>query len=118
LKNYVFHLAINLRQSHFKVLIKRHFKEGYFKEIKHLLKEARYDAMDQEGYISSETLWDHENPFRVVVASNWRTIKDWNNWENSDLRKSIQQKFNELLDGEAEYEIFEMGFSAHHLHWQ
>ena len=86
-----------------KVLIKRKFKEGRFKEIKKLLKEARYDAMDQEGYISSETLWDHDNPFRVVVASNWRNIEDWENCENSGLRKSIEAMFDEFLDGETEY---------------
>jgi len=101
-----------------KVLIKRQFKEGHFKEIKNLLKEARYDAMDQEGYMSSETLWDHENPFRVVVASNWRNLEDWYNWENSDLRKFREKKFDELLDGETEYEIFHMGFYPHLLQWQ
>ena len=101
-----------------KVLIKRQFKEGHFKEIKKLLKEARYDAMDQEGYISSETLWDHENPFRVVVASNWRNVEDWNNWNNSGLRKSLEDMFAEHLDGETEYEIFHMGFYPHLLHWQ
>ena len=101
-----------------KVLIKRRFKEGHLKEIQNLLKEARYDAMGREGYISSETLWDLENPFRVVVASNWRNIADWNNWGNSGLRKSIEQKFDELLDGETEYEIFEMGFYPHDLHRQ
>ena len=100
-----------------KVLIKRRFKEGYVKEITNFLKEIRYDAMDQEGYISSETLWDHENPLRVVVASTWRSIEDWNNWVNSDLRKSIEVKFNELLDGETEYEIFDVGFYPHYLHW-
>ena len=53
-----------------KVLIKRQFKEGCVNEIKTMLKEVRYGAMEQEGYISAETMWDYENPFRVVVASN------------------------------------------------
>ena len=100
-----------------KVLIKRQFKEGHFEKIKNLLKEARYDVMDQDGYISSETLWDHENPFRVVVASSWRRIEDWNKWKNSDMRKSIEEKFNPLLDGETEYEIFDVGFYPHYLHY-
>jgi len=100
-----------------KVLVKRQFKEGHFKEIKNLIKDARYEAMDQEGYVSSETLWDHENPLRVVVASNWQNIKDWNKWENSGVRKSIEQRFNEFLDGETEYEIFDIGFYPHLLHW-
>ena len=97
-----------------KVLIKRRFKEGYVNEIKKMLKEMRYDAMDQEGYISSETLWDHEDPIRVVVASNWRTIENWNNWLNSGSRKSIEQKFDTFIEGETEYEIFDMGFYPHH----
>ena len=97
-----------------KVLIKRQFKEGHVNEIKTMLKEVRYDAMDQEGYISSETMWDYKNPFRVVVASNWRSIDNWNNWLESSLRKSIDQKFEKFLAGETEYEIFELGFYPHH----
>ena len=58
-----------------KVLIKRRFKERYFKEINKMIQEVCYGAMGQEGYISSETLWDHEDPFRVVVASNWQSIE-------------------------------------------
>ncbi len=92
-----------------KVLIKRRFKEGYFKEINKVIQEVRYGAMGQEGYMSSETLWDHEDPFRVVIVSNWRSIAHWNKWKNSDLRKSIEQKFEEFLDGKTEYEIFDLG---------
>ena len=96
-----------------KVLIKRRFKEGYFNEINNVIKDVRYGAMDQQGYISSETMWDHEDPFRVVVASNWRSIENWNNWKNSDLRISNEQKFDEFLDGETEYEIFDLGIYPH-----
>lgn len=96
-----------------RVLIKRRFKEGYFNEINNVIKDVRYGAMDQEGYISSETMWDHEDPFRVIVASNWRGIENWNNWRNSDLRKSKEDKFEEFLDGETEYEIFDLGVYPH-----
>ena len=97
-----------------KVLIKRQFKEGHVNDIKTMLKEVRYDAMDQAGYISSETMWDYENPCQVVVASNWRSIENWNNWLNSDMRRSIDKKFGKFLAGETEYEIFELGFYPHH----
>ena len=92
-----------------KVLITRQFKEGYVNEINKIIKEIRFAAMDQEGYITSETMWDHEDPFRVVIVSNWRRIEYWNKWKNSDLRKSIEQKFKEFLSGETEYEIFSLG---------
>jgi heme-degrading monooxygenase HmoA len=97
-----------------KVLIKRRFKEGCVNEVKKMLKEMRYDAMDQEGYLSSETLWDHQDPLRVVVASNWRTIENWHSWQNSSSRKSIEQKFEAFVESETEYEIFDMGFYPHH----
>lgn len=92
-----------------KVLIKRRFKEGYANQINKVIKEIRHGAMDQEGYITSETMWDHDDPFRVVIASNWRGINNWDAWKNSDLRKSIEQKLKEFLIGETEYEIFDLG---------
>lgn len=92
-----------------KVLIKRRFKEGYVNEINKVIKELRFGAMDQEGYITAETMWDYEDPFRVVIVSNWRSIDNWNKWKNSDLRKSLEQKLIEFSDGEAEYEIFDLG---------
>jgi heme-degrading monooxygenase HmoA len=92
-----------------KVLIKRRFKEGYVNEINKVIKETRFAAMDQEGYITSETMWDYEDPFRVVIVSNWRRIEYWNKWKNSDLRKSIEQKLQEFLIGETEYKIFSLG---------
>jgi len=96
-----------------KVLIKRRFKEKFFKEINVMIKEHRYGAMDQEGYISSETLWDAKDPYRVVVASNWRSMKEWNIWKNSEGRRAVDEKINEYLDGETEYEIYEMGVYPH-----
>ncbi len=92
-----------------KVLIKRRFKEGYVHEINKVIKEIRFSAFDQEGYITSETMWAHEDPFRVVIVSNWRSIAHWNKWKNSDLRESIEQKFEKFLEDETEYEIFHLG---------
>jgi quinol monooxygenase YgiN len=88
-----------------KVLIKRRFKKEHSNRINHVIKEVRFAAMDQEGYLSSETLRDHQDPLRVVVASNWRSIK---NWKNSASRKSREKKFAKFLDGQTEYEIFDL----------
>lgn len=92
-----------------KVLIKRRFKEGYVDEINKVIKEIRFGAIDQDGYITSETMWDYSDPFRVVIVSNWRSFEHWKKWKNSDLRKSIEQKLEGFLNGETEYEIFALG---------
>ena len=96
-----------------KILIKRRFKERHFKEIDEIIKEHRYGAMNQEGYISSETLWDAKDPYRVVVASNWRTLKQWNEWKNSSERIAVSKKIQQYLDGETEYEVYELGVYPH-----
>jgi len=96
-----------------KVLIKRRFKEKHFKDIDEMIKKHRYDAINQEGYISSETLWDSKDPFRVVVASNWRTMKQWNIWKNTPERRVHDEKISKFLDGETEYEIYDMGIYPH-----
>ena len=92
-----------------KVLIKRKFKEGHLKEISRLLINTRTNAMDQPGYIASETLSDYNNPNNVVVVSMWETLEDWNNWKSSDLRKSNDDQFRHLLNGQTEYEIYKLG---------
>ena len=96
-----------------KILIKRRFKEKFFTEISEMIKEHRYGAMNQDGYISSETLWDIKDPYRVVVASNWHSLKQWNVWKNSAERVAVDKKISEYLDGETEYEAFEMGVYPH-----
>lgn len=78
-----------------------------------MLKKVRYGAMDEDGYLSSETLWDHEDPFRVVVASNWRSLDDWKRWLNSPRRKADLDEFEKYLDGSTQYEVFDLGLYPH-----
>lgn len=92
-----------------KILIIRKFKEGYVDKINKVTKEIRVAAIDQEGYITSETMWDYEDPFRVVIASNWRSLEHWKKWHNSDLRKNLELKLQDFLNGETQYEIFKLG---------
>jgi heme-degrading monooxygenase HmoA len=92
-----------------KVLIKRQFKEGHLKEISRLLINTRTHAMDQSGYIASETLSDYSDPNKVVVVSMWETLEDWNNWKGSELRKGNDDQFKHLLKGQTEYEIYKLG---------
>ena len=93
-----------------KVLIKRKIKNGKLNEASKLLIKARYNAMGQPGYISSETLSgcvDKNNV--VVVVSMWQKIADWNQWEKSELRAENEAEFETLLDGPVEYETYNLG---------
>lgn len=93
-----------------KVLIKRKIKDGKLSDASKLLIKARYSAMGQQGYISSETLTDCDDPNRVVVVSMWQNIENWNQWKNSNLRSETETGFEALLDGPTEYEAYNLGF--------
>lgn len=92
-----------------KVLIKRKVKEGKLNEASKLLTKARYNAMGQQGYISSETLSGCDNPNNVVVISMWQRIENWNQWKNGDLRAENETAVEALLDGPTEYETYNLG---------
>ncbi len=92
-----------------KVLIKRKIENGKLNETSKLLIKARYAAMGQQGYISSETLTDCDDPNKVVVISMWQKIENWNQWKNTDLRSEIETEFKALLDGPTQYEAYNLG---------
>jgi heme-degrading monooxygenase HmoA len=92
-----------------KVLIKRKIKDGKLNEASKLLVKARYAAMGQQGYISSETLTDCDDPNKVVVISMWQRIENWNQWKKSGLRSETEIEFESALDGPTEYEAYNLG---------
>jgi heme-degrading monooxygenase HmoA len=92
-----------------KVLIKRKIKNGKLSEASKLLIKVRYAAMGQQGYISSETLTECNDPNYVVVISMWQKIENWNQWKNTDLRSEIESEFESLLDGSTRYEAYNLG---------
>lgn len=92
-----------------KVLIKRKIKNGKLNEASKLLIKARYAAMGQQGYISSETLTDCDDPNKVVVISMWQRIENWNQWKKSGLRSETEIEFESVLDGPTEYEAYNLG---------
>jgi heme-degrading monooxygenase HmoA len=97
----------------FRVLIKRRFKEGYFNEIDNMIRLFRQGVIFQRGYISSETMWDWEDPFRVVISSTWQDKKSWATWKNHPERNAREKDLATYLDGETEYEMFELGLYPH-----
>ena len=92
-----------------KVLIKRKIKDGKINDASKLLIKARYNAMGQPGYISSETLSGCDDPNNVVIISMWQRIENWNQWKNGDLRAENETAFEALLKGPIEYETYNLG---------
>jgi len=91
---------------HVKVFIKRDMIAGKEEEFFLHLKNLRINAMNQEGYISGETLICVENANKVTVISLWETLEDWNNWKTNKKRIEIDALLNKLQENPTEYESY------------
>ncbi|MCP4748128.1 MAG: antibiotic biosynthesis monooxygenase [Desulfobacteraceae bacterium] len=94
-----------------KVIIKRTVPADKARNMVPLFREMRSLAMNQEGYISGETLRNTTNPEQFIVISTWQSSQLWSKWLKSDTRQQIQNKIDQLLGGKTEYEIYHYGFS-------
>jgi heme-degrading monooxygenase HmoA len=95
-----------------KILIKRRLPLDKAQYIVAIFRQLRMLAIEQEGYISSETLRSMENPQEFLVISTWRSLEDWQKWFNSSQRKELHSKVDMLLDGVTTYEAFQYGFMS------
>ena len=92
-----------------KIIIKRDISEGKEKHFFSLLKNLRSSAINQEGYISGETLICAEKKNRVLVISKWESLEAWNNWKNDIKRKEIDARLSELQDNPTIFEPYIFG---------
>ena len=77
-----------------KILIKRRLPSDKDKTqyIVSIFRQLRMIALEQEGYISSETLRSMDDPQQFLVISTWRSFEDWQKWFNSSQRKELHSK--------------------------
>jgi heme-degrading monooxygenase HmoA len=94
-----------------KVIIKRKVPDPKSREMIPLFRKMRALAMNQEGYISGETLRNLNDPEDFIVISNWQSSEDWIRWLKSSERQEVQSQIDLLLGGQTQYEIYHYGFS-------
>ena len=95
-----------------KVIIKRKIKEGKARETFALLNKFRADAMNQKGYISGETLINHDNPHEILVISMWHDMENWLKWRENPDRKANERLLEKWLEEPTVYESYV--FSTHY----
>jgi len=97
-----------------KILIKRSLPLDKAKAqyIVSIFRQLRMLALEQEGYISSETLRSMEHPQEFLVISTWRSLEDWQRWFDSRQRKELHSKVDNLLESGTTYELYQYGFMS------
>jgi heme-degrading monooxygenase HmoA len=91
-----------------KVIIKRRIKAGRTETAIDMLKRLRWEALNQPGYISGETLVDHYDPRNVAVISMWKTVDNWIRWQESELRAAHESRLKEILELPTKYEVYDV----------
>ena len=80
-----------------RVVIERRCKSGKELELENMLTDLRIRAMQQHGYISSETLRSVKDPSHWLVISTWLYSDLWKAWEDMPERREITNKIAPLL---------------------
>ncbi len=88
-----------------KVLIKRTCPKDKERELFRCIKEIRRQVPLQPGYISSEYLKSIGESSEITAISSWYTLEDWQTWFESELRKEIQSRIDEIPGVTTEYTI-------------
>ena len=89
-----------------KVMIKRKIKEGKAREVFALLNKSRSVAMNQKGYITGETLMNHDNPREILVISMWQDMENWLKWRENPERKANETILERCLEEPTAYESY------------
>lgn len=95
-----------------KVLIKRRLPVDKARDLIAIFQQLRGLATQQEGYISGETLRNHENPEEFLVISSWQSIEAWRAWLSNRQRQALQSKIDSMLEGVTTYEVYHYGFTV------
>ena len=90
-----------------KILIKRKVSEDKKEELTSLINQLRSITMGTPGYIAGETLKRLDKPGETLVVTKWQSDYYWNQWFQSKERSKIQDKIDQLLGEETQYEIYE-----------
>lgn len=89
-----------------KILIRRRVDKEKSGRILTLITKLRGMAMEQDGYISGETLRSAADPNEYLVISSWNSIDDWRQWKANPKRNEVQKQIDAVLGKETEYEEF------------
>ena len=90
------------------VLIRRTFTEkDKAAELAPLIVKLRSLAAVQPGYLTGRTFRCLDCAGEYLVISTWNTLEDWNRWLNSEQRRQLQDRVDELLGEKTEYRLYE-----------
>jgi heme-degrading monooxygenase HmoA len=75
-------------------------------QILSVLRQLRTEAMLSKGYVTGFTLVGAEDRSLVTVLLTWETLKDWQEWEASEVRAKLYKQIEPFLVEEPKVEVY------------
>ena len=94
-----------------KVIIERRIVPGQERRALEVMREMRVRCLDEDGYISGETLRDSNDPHNIVVISSWFGLMDWRRWYGCADRRTFEQLLRPMLSAPERVRVLLEGLS-------
>lgn len=90
-----------------RIHIRRNVPEDKADDLKLLINRLRGVTMGTPGYIAGETLKRIDKPGESLVVTKWQSEFYWEQWLQSRERAEIQDKIDQLLGEDTQYEVYD-----------
>ena len=90
-----------------RIHIRRKVPEDKTDDLKVLINQLRGMTMGTPGYIAGETLKRIDKLGESLVVTKWQSEFYWEQWLQSKERAEIQDKIDQLLGEETQYEVYD-----------
>jgi heme-degrading monooxygenase HmoA len=90
-----------------KIHVRRNIPADKKEEVMQLIIKLRSMSMGRPGYISGETLKRLDKEGESLVVTKWRSEYHWEQWYQSKERSEVQNKIDEMLAEDTQYEMYE-----------
>ncbi len=88
------------------IIISRRVLKEQEAELAPILKQLFELASKQKGYLFGETLYSRDDPEEQLVISVWKTMKDWENYQQLDDSQNLHRTVDLILGSESPHRIF------------
>lgn len=88
------------------------FKEPLTVERLHLLVQLREEAMEYEGFMSSEVWIDLQALWKVLVVSRWESLQEREVWLESVDKRVLQERLAGFLEDIGRERVFYEGLDV------
>jgi len=91
-----------------RVIIERHIAESLESHYDQIEQSILQSAVSATGYISGESLRNAFDPNHRFVLSTWRSVQDWQHWQQCDVRKNMLTPLVALMDRDEHITVLEL----------